>query len=159
MTTPEQDIFTRLLVRLERLHASMADDLALLGDVPDDLATFEALPPARRSGSRAVLKSFEQIEDQLARAFRLIPRLLAENTDQWFARDYADYMEKIGILDDAARWSVIVRLRNDLVHDYPLDADVQYARFRAAVAALDDLSAAYRKLLLFAQTELRDHLP
>lgn len=137
--------------------ASLRDDLAWLGEVPGDQEAFEALPSHRRSASRAALKSFEQIEDQLARAFRVIPALVAQNTQGWFARDHADYMERLGIIDDAGRWSAIVRLRNELVHDYPLDPDVQFRRFRQAMEAVPDLIAALQGLKRFVAHELERH--
>ena len=158
MNPPERALLDRLLARLELLQVSLAEDVTLLDDVPTDRAMFEALPPHRRSASRAVLKSFEQIEDQLARAFRAIPVLVGENTKRWFARDHADYMERVGVLDDAARWSAIVRLRNELVHDYPLDADVQFRRFLQVIAALPDLASAQQRLALFVQNDLPDHM-
>lgn len=56
------------------------------------LREFDLMPSYRRSASRAVLKRFEQIEDQISRAFRAIPKMMGEDTKRWFARDYADYM-------------------------------------------------------------------
>lgn len=155
MTTPEQALLDRLLERIDKLVQSAAIDLHLMGEVPDAAGSFENMPPARQSASRALLKSFEQIEDQLARTFRAIPALVGTDTERWFARDFADFMERAGVLDDAAEWSRVVRLRNQLVHDYPLDPDVQIARLREVVERLPYLEQTYRRLATF----VRDDLP
>jgi hypothetical protein len=154
----ELEILDRLLARLEALQVSLNDDLNLLETMPGTLAEFEAMAPHRKSASKAVLKSFEQIEDQLARAFRVVPKLVGEDTSRWFARDYADYMERYLVLDDAAAWTKLVKLRNELVHDYPLDPNIQFERFRQAVQALPFLKATNERLTRFVAVELPRHL-
>ena len=129
-----------------------------MGEAPDDLAEFDQMASHRRSASRAVLKSFEQIEDQLARAFRVIPQLMAVDARRWFARDHADFMERWGVLDNAADWTKIVKLRNELVHDYPLKADVQFARLLQAVGHLPLMLEIHRRLALFVRDELPGHI-
>ncbi len=154
MTTPELEIMDRLLDRLGRLHASVAADLELLDSMPSDLAAFDAMPSPRQSGARATLKSFEQIEDQLSRAFRAIPKLMGEDTARWFSRDNADFMERIGLLDDAGEWSKVVKLRNQLVHDYPLDPQVQFDRLIEAIGHLPLLAETIHRLTTFVRLEL-----
>ena len=154
MTDPERDILDRLTTRVTALAASLEEDLALLGPVPADLAAFDALPAAQRTASRAVLKSFEQIEDQIARLFRVTASIMGEDTQGWYARDFADFMEKFGVLDDASAWSAVVRLRNQLVHDYPLDPQVQFERLLQAIAALPLLRATHDRLRAFVATRL-----
>ena len=153
MTSAEHDILELLLRRLDSLRRSLADDLSWMGEVPETLAEFDSMESYRRSASKAVLKSFEQIEDQLARAFRLLPKLMLADTTRWYARDYGDFMEKLGVIDSAAKWSEIVRLRNELVHDYPLDPQIQFDRFKQAVASLPALQEAHRRLVSFVQVE------
>jgi len=151
---PEPDILRRLLERLERLDRSAAGDLAWLGQVPADLAAFDAMESHRQSAARAVLKSFEQIEDQLSRVFRIVPALMGEDSGRWFARDHADFMERLGILDAAADWSRVVKLRNQLVHDYPLEAQVQFDRLAEAIGYLPYLAETRRRLAAFVHDVL-----
>lgn len=110
--TPETAILRRVVERLDRVNRSAAVDLNGLAPAPTTLQAFDALDDRRQSAARALLKSFEQVQDQLARAFRAIPPLMGEDTERWFARDHADFMEKLGVLDDASAWGRIVRLRN-----------------------------------------------
>ena len=123
--------------------------------MPADLTEFDSMASHRQSAARAVLKSFEQIEDQLSRVFRLIPLLLGEDSGRWFARDHADYMERLGVLDAASAWSPVVKLRNQLVHDYPLDAQVQFDRLVEAIGYLPFLAEIHHRLAIF----VRDVLP
>ena len=152
------DVLERLLERLDKLQLSAAVDINLLGPLPINLAAFEALPLPRQSAARAVLKSFEQIEDQLSRLFRAIPRLSGEDTRRWFARDHADYMERFGVLDDAAQWSRVVKLRNLPVHDYPLDPHVQFERLVEAVTFLPLLTETHKRLRDFIRADLAGKL-
>lgn len=154
MIDPEKEILTKLLARLNVLSRSATSDLAWLEQVPSDLSEFETMASHRQSAARAVLKSFELIEDQLNRAFRAIPKLMGEDTRRWFSRDHADYMERFGVLDDAGRWSAVVRLRNNLVHDYPLEPEVQFERLIEAIGYLPLLELTYRRLADFVQNDL-----
>lgn len=154
MTAPEPEILRRLIERLDRLNRSADGDLAWLGQVPVDLAAFDAMESHRQSAARAVLKSFEQIEDQLSRVFRVIPALMGEDSGRWFARDFADFMERLGILDAASDWSRVVKLRNQLVHDYPLEAQVQFDRLVESIGYLPFLAETHRRLAAFVQDVL-----
>lgn len=145
--------------RLDRLHRSLADDLAWLGELPTDLNDFQTMAAHRQSAARAALKSFEQIEDQLARGFRTISRLLGVDSARWFARDHADFMEQIGVLDSAASWTPIVKLRNLLVHDYPLDESVQFERFSEAMGHVPMLNETRRRLAAYVSATLPGKLP
>lgn len=159
MSRPELDILRAVISRLDRLHLSVAGDLDWLGGLPSTLIEFETMASHRQSAARAVLKSFELIEDQLARAFRVIPRLLGEDSGRWFARDHADYMERLGILDAAASWMPIVKLRNELVHDYPLDPAVQFNRFTEAVGYLPRMADTRERLARFVRDDMPAKLP
>ena len=154
MSAPEQEILDRLLQRLDRLHLSVADDIAWLERPPSDLAEFATMASHRRSASRAVLKSFEQLQDQLARTFRVIPKMMGQDTLNWTARDHGDFMEKQGVFDDAADWSRVVKLRNQLVHDYPLDEQLQFDRLIQVLGLLPLLSTTYGRLNAFVRTDL-----
>ena len=68
-------------------------------------------------------------------------------------------MEKHGVLDDAGQWGSVVKLRNELVHDYPLDAQVQFDRLVAAAGFLPLLQATHRRLAAFVEREVLPRLP
>lgn len=140
--TPEQDIAVLIGRRLDALLTALAEDEAALGPPPVTLADVQGLSPARRVASRALLKTVEQLQDQLARLFRLLPRLTLVDTTGWYAQDHANYAEKLGILEDGLGWGDIVRLRNRLVHDYPLDPTAQLDALSDAVAAVPVLRSA-----------------
>lgn len=159
MMSPELAIVDLVMERLTRLNASLANDLDWLGGIPVDLQEFETMASHRQSAARAVLKCFEQIEDQLARAFRAIPRALGEDTQGWFARDHADFMERLYVLDSAGSWSPIVKLRNNLVHDYLLDPQVQFDRFIEATEHLSLMTQTSQRLVAFVRDTLPGKLP
>ena len=158
MSGPELRILERLIERLDRLQVSVANDIGWMEQAPRDLAEFETMASHRQSAARAVLKSFEQLQDQLARTFRVIPSLMGQDSSQWFARDHADFMERHRVLDDAADWSKVVRLRNQLVHDYPLDAQVQFDRLIEVLDLLPFLADTHRRLAAFVRTKLPEKL-
>lgn len=153
MTGGETDIVHAIAARLVALDAALVEDLTALGDLPTDAAALATMPPPRRVASRALLKTVEQLEDQLARMFRLIPRLMLVDTGQWFAQDHANFAEKIGLIDDSFAWTQIIKLRNRLVHDYPLDPDAQFALLSAAFEATGPLRKAVTATRAFVDRE------
>lgn len=157
MSAAETELLDALMTRLAALHRSAEIDLALIGELPLEVEAFERLSDARQSASRAFLRSFEQIEDQTARVFRLLPRFFEVDSAGWFSRDHADFMERLGVLNDAADWSAVVKLRNELVHDYPVDAAVRLERLRSAVGRLPFLRDIRQRLIAFIETARKDH--
>lgn len=150
--TPESDVLTDLLARVAALEKSSRQDAGLLERVPETVDELEAMSPVQQAASRAIMKCFEQIEDQLARIFRLIPKLLRVDTSGWYMRDYANFMEKAGVAATANEWMTIVDLRNRLVHDYPIDAPTQLAKLRDVDRLLPVLHATHARLLAFTRT-------
>ena len=155
MSSAEHDVLQSLLDRLALLESALDEDMRWLGLAPQSLAAFAALESHQRSASRAVLKSFEQVEDQLARVFRLLPKMLGVETDRWFARDFADWMEKFEVLESAATWSSIVKLRNQLVHDYPVDQATQFDRLRQVFDFIPEMKRTRRALMAFVDARIR----
>lgn len=148
--TGEQEVLAAILARLDALVVALDEDLDALGPLPADMREFQAMEPGRRVASRALLKSIEQTEDQLARLFRLVPRLMLVETDRWRAQDFANFAEKLGLLEDSFAWIEIVKLRNRLVHDYPLQPEAQLQLLTQAHAALPTI----RKSALTARETL-----
>lgn len=144
MTQGEADLVAAILARIDALLVALEEDTGDLGALPIDMAAFAALRRSQRVASRALLKSVEQTEDQLARLFRLLPALKLIDTSGWFAQDYANFAEKLGILDDSFAWTAIIKLRNRLVHDYPLDPEAQLDMLTKAYNAVPLLRKAAR---------------
>lgn len=149
MTTPETEIIRDILGRIAALRVSLEDAIGFAGPVPVDDAAFAGQDKLQRVASTALIKIVEQLEDQLARLFRTILQALAVDTTGWFAQDTANRMEQLGIVADAATWVDIVKLRNRLVHDYPLRPEAQLSRLREAHAAASVLNDSAEKVVKF----------
>ena len=147
--SPEAEIIADIVTRLVALRASLTDTLDLTGPVPVDRVAFEKLTKIERVASTSLLKVVEQMEDQLARLFRTILQALAVDTGGFYAQDYANRMEQLGIVQDAGRWVGIVRLRNRLVHDYPIDPAAQFSRLKQAHEATSFLLDTTERALAF----------
>lgn len=58
-------------------------------------------------------------------------------------------MAQLGIITDGETWLEIVKLRNELVHEYPIAADLRFQRVAQAHAAIPFLTMADRRLRAF----------
>jgi hypothetical protein len=140
--SPELDLVHGLLDRARVLAVGLDEAAALVGPMPLEVARFGALDVVQRAAATALLKRVEQMEDVMMRLFRTLLRLEAVDTAELFNRDVANHMEKLGILPDAARWMTVVRLRNRLVHEYPIGQGEQLERTNQAYAAIPILKEA-----------------
>jgi hypothetical protein len=131
---------TRLLAAALDAADRLAEDLRLSRADLDGKAPFapEALAAMDRTTQKdtlAFLKTFEQLQDVLAN--RLVRAILAEtgtDTSGWSVRDAFNRMEALGALPDAGRALEIAKLRNRLVHEYPMSAARRAERINAAWA-------------------------
>ncbi len=151
MTSPEGEIIGDIVERIQLLLVSLDEAFELAGPVPDDLPTFEARGKIERVAGNAAIKTVEQLQDQLARLFRTILQALAVDTSGLFAQDIADRMEQLGVVVDAARWMGVIRLRNRLVHDYPIGREVQLGRLKEASGAAVVLRESAARALAFVR--------
>ncbi len=142
-----------ILARLDVLIVALEEDVEALGSLPADMVGYRAMNRSQRVASRALLKSVEQMEDQLARLFRLLPKLMLTSTTGWFAQDYANFAEKLGIVESSFAWTAIIRLRNRLVHDYPLQPEAQLELLSQAHAAVPLLVSTARAARSFVENE------
>jgi uncharacterized protein YutE (UPF0331/DUF86 family) len=149
VTEPEDDILEIICDRVQSLNIALDEDMRLLGTVPNDLTAFKAMTEHGRVGSRALLKTVEQLEDQLMRLFRTILQARAVDTKDLYARDVANRMASLRIIDSADDWMAVVKLRNRLVHDYPLTSEARFAKLVEAVRATDTLRAASQRALTY----------
>lgn len=134
--TPEQEVLTDLLEAAVSLRKAAADALSMIDTVPTDEVAFDAMPPVARIATTALLKSFEQLEDTTNGLFRAILRTLGVRLKGLYPLDIANRMDELDVLDDPARWVDIVKLRNELVHEYPSEAALRFIRLCAAHDAL-----------------------
>ena len=144
--TPEQEIIEDLLKQVSALRGSIPDTLAVIGSIPADLAAFEALSTVPRIGTTAMSKQFEQLEDSLASLFRAVLKALGQQLKGLYALDVGHHMVALGVLDDADTWLSVVKLRNQLVHEYSVAPARQLDRLRQAHAALPFLLDAAQRV-------------
>lgn len=139
MTSPESEVLALVAERISALVISLDEALQVAGPAPATLQSFGQRSMIERVASKSVVKSVEQVEEQLARLFRTILQVRAIDTNGWYAQDIANHMEKIGIVADAATWVNVIKLRNRLVHDYPIDPQSQFSKLLEAYKAADFL--------------------
>ena len=151
--TPHDDVLEAICARIASLVIALDEDMRLLGTVPADIAAFGKMSEVSRVASRALLKTVEQLEDQLMRLGRTVLQLRDVDTRDMYARDVANRMEAMGIVTDADRWMMVVKLRNRLVHDYPLTDEARFAKLTEAVAATEILRHAAEHGLAYVGDE------
>ncbi len=148
---PEDDILDAICDRVRSLDVALDEDMRLLGTVPVDLAAFGTMNEHSRVGARALLKTVEQLEDQLMRLFRTILQARDVDTKDMYARDIANRMESLGIVENVDGWMAIVKLRNRLVHDYPLIAEARFSKLVEAVRATGTLRDVTTRALTYVE--------
>ena len=148
--TPEQEIITDLLESVRALVLSARETLTLAEPTPRDADAFAAMPPLQRLATTAMIKQFEQLEGALHGLFRAMLRLLGVRLKGLYALDIANLMAELDVLDIPSRWVDMVKLRNDLVHDYPLHATDRWDRVvetRAAFPFLFDAAERAERVI------------
>ena len=109
----------------------------------DDLSNLSVI---ERITSIALLKRFEQLQDQTARLARAALELDLERVARMTVRDVANGMEKRNIVDDADDWADLNNLRNQLVHEYPIGDREQVERVNECWTAMPKLVAIHDRL-------------
>lgn len=150
----EQDAFFDLLVAIEDVLAGVSEAKQLMGDLPADPAAFAQLDVVQRTAARALLKCVEQLQDLLARSLRTLLILEQVEVAGLSPRAIADRAETLGILESSDVWSALVRLRNQLVHEYPLPRLQQYARLSDAWFGAEDLRSIAASITHYAKHSL-----
>ncbi|WP_448192130.1 hypothetical protein [Azospirillum sp. sgz301742] len=88
----------------------------------------------------AFIQQFGSMQDTLhGSVFRGVLELEQYTDKPKTPRDLADLMEKLGIIDDAAAWHELRKIRNALAHEYTDHRVTQARRLNEAYAAIDDL--------------------
>ncbi len=151
MRDEDRQIIADIVGRVRDLLVSLDAGARAVRPLPADGDRLSALPPLEKLIASGYLKTVEQLEDQLARLFRTILVVNDVDLTGMFARDIADRMDQLGIVDDVERWSALVRLRNQLVHDYPLTSASRLARLAEADAAVPFIAATAERALAYLQ--------
>jgi predicted nucleotidyltransferase len=132
-----------------RLRESVTD---LAPSFPIAATEVGKLEPGLQLRIDAFLKRFEQLQDVLSN--RLVRAFLIEMGDEvtsFSARDAFDRAESLGALDDAARFFDIAKLRNRLVHEYPMEDARRAKRINDAFAAAKVLLEEHERLAAAAR--------
>lgn len=158
--TPEQEVVADQLEAIILVVRSARETVPMIGAMPNDDAQFAAMTPLQRIAATAMLKEFEQLEGLLSGLFRAILRTLGVRLKGLYPLDVANRMAELGVIDDPKRWAAVVKLRNELVHEYPLGSSDRYDRFSAAFDALPFLfDAAERAERVVAERGVLDPQP
>lgn len=148
--TGEQEVLHDLVEQLAATEGALQDSLALLGQPPGDVAAFGAMSLVQRVAATALLKQVEQFEDGLARTFRTVLRMLGQSLKGLYPYDIALHMMELDVLDEAQPWVELVKLRNELVHEYPFPPAIRLERLLRACSAvplLQDAAARVRRAI------------
>lgn len=119
--------------------------------LPATDAGLRELPVVERIASVALLKRYEQLQDLIGQLGRAVLAFELEDARGMTRRDFANWLEKLHVVEDADDYIAANELRNRLVHEYPLDEDEQTGRVNASWAGFPDLVAmveALRKHML-----------
>ncbi len=95
---------------------------------------------------------FEQLQELIAkRALCGLLAFEAEDVAAMSARDVADRSEKLGIIESADIWRNLIKVRNTLAHDYPMDLAAQAERANVVRDAVPELLAMTQAVLAYAE--------
>ena len=147
--TPEAEILDDLLRQACRSRDGFIEAQNLLGALPLDLAAFNAMNAVARVASTAMIKDFEHLQEAMARLFRAVLRVLGASTKGLYPLDIGLRMVELRLLPDAERWVQMVKLRNELVHEYPNDPEHRLDRMTRVVAAFPELRETLGKIEIF----------
>ena len=152
--TPEQEVLTDLLTQLDRIAKSVTDDCEVLGGAPQTLVEFENMPMLARTATKALLKDFEQYTDTLQRVIRSELRVTGVRLKGMTPLDVANKAEELDQVADGPRFLKLVKLRNELAHEYPDNPETQFLRFSQTLAGLPFLHDVASRVRAFAATRL-----
>lgn len=141
----------QLLGRCAALRAGIEEialDLEPL--IPATVAGLKGATRHQRIASVALLKRVEQLQDVLARLLRALAAWRGQDAAGLSLRDLGNLAAQLGGIDDAEEWMALVRLRNRLVHEYPLDEVEQAARVDACWAMAGKATLIAERLHLYA---------
>lgn len=158
--TPEQEVVADRLDAIALIVRSARATIPIIGAMPTGHREFEAMTTLQRVAATAMLKESEQLEGLLSGLFRAVLRTLGVRLKGLYPLDIANRVAELQILEDPTQWLAVVKLRNELVHEYPLGSSERYNRFLAAFNALPFLfDAAERAQRVVAERNLLETKP
>lgn len=102
----------------------------------------------------AFIQQFGSMQDALhGPVFRSVLELEQYTDKPKTPRDLADLMEKLGIVEDAAAWHELRKLRNALAHEYTDQRVTQARRLNEAYRAIDDLIAVFNRVRAYVTSK------
>jgi hypothetical protein len=162
MTAPQDEYQKKLKLFQEHLvaaarSADMLKDIygRLVKKYPFKIEDVENLHPDVGIIVYALFKKFEQLvvlmNDNI---FKNIPYFEMENTAKMYRYDFAVYAEKLGIVKSAKTFANAVALRNQLAHEYPLNAEKQTALINNVIVESEVLLQTVPELQRFVESRL-----
>lgn len=148
----EREALAELFQALDEVAAGFSDAFDVLVELPTDPDALRYYDAGKRLAARSLLKSVEQMQDLLGRAIRAILVLEQVDLAGLSPRAWADRAEGIGALPSSEEWSALVRLRNELVHEYPLSPAQRLLRLTDAWNAAAALQHVHRQLCNYVQS-------
>ena len=152
--TAENEVLTDLLDQLARTAQGVIEDLEVLGERPTTVGKFEGMSRVSRSASKALLKGFEQYVDTLQRVIRTELRATGHRLKGMTPFDVALKAEELNQVANAVRYFELIKLRNELTHEYSDDVETRFIRFTGAIEAFPFLDDAADRVRDFARTRL-----
>lgn len=147
--SPEQEVMHDLLRQGKASLVGIDEAMAIIGLFPESVDEFGTMNVSARVGSTALIKDFEQLQDIIASLFRTILKALGQSLKGLYALDIGEHMVVLSIIEDAAGWLKIVKLRNSLVHEYPTDSAKRFEQLSSVHAALPTLRDALIRAEIF----------
>jgi len=127
----------------------------LAAQFPLSPARVTALPPDVEDDLDAFLKRYEQlvntIQDEL---FKVVAIVGGENVRGLARREVAELMDRLGALPAAARFRLLVAIRNRIAYSYPDDPERQAGNLNAAYEAVPDHLAAHEGVRRYLERRL-----
>ena len=109
----------------------------------------DALTPEEHETIAAFRTRLADFQEHLGKAMRSVAIEEEVNVDRFGS--VLAFMEKMGILDDAALWKVIRELRNDVHHEYEHDSALLYQFFNNLVKHVPVLLGIHDRLKVFVE--------
>jgi hypothetical protein len=141
------EVIASAFARCRRIAAGVDELTPLLAPVlPFNGHDLADLGLVERIASVALLKRYEQLQDMVGRLSRAVVSWEDGDARELTHRDLGNWMEKRGFVADADQWMDALKLRNRLVHEYPVDEAEQVARVNDTWMAVGDLQAMLERL-------------
>jgi len=150
-----------LTLKLEHLSRMQLDLDYSVGKMAAPLGKFgsnniESLTNDERETVAAFNSRFSSYQEQLGKAFKGIA-IEEDVTSESFGPIFA-LMEKLGVLEDLAKWKEVRLLRNAVNHEYEDDAEILFQAFNNMIKNVPYLHSVHDKIRTFVKETYLDPL-